>query len=428
MDSYYSVQVGYHKFFIDNRYQDLKPIGDGSYGFVASAYDRIRKIKVAIKKIKDAFVDVIDAKRILRELRLLRHFSSHDNIISIWDVMTVPPNSLVFDDIYIVTNLMESDLERIIRSRQQLTDQHFQYFLYQILRGLKYVHSANVLHRDLKPSNILVNGNCDLAVCDFGLARGFEIEGEDTLTAYVVTRWYRSPEILCSSPYYGKGCDVWSVGCIFAELLIHEPFFRGENPQHQLQVIVQKIGCPPRERLEFVQSRQALNTLLQHDHVVRHNSRPIFASLFPRGCSPAALELLQRMLEFHPDDRITVEDALNHPYLSEFQGQMPEPNCEELFEFDFEKYIHGMGESAKEAVRYLVYEEMRLFRPQSVQFPTPWQQQYGMADISGGCKSSDAHHAVAMNTVDEDCDDENFADAKSDFDVRSQSKGYFDRK
>lgn len=144
--------------------------------------------KVAIKKIKDAFSDSIDAKRILREMKLLRHFNSHENIISIFDIMTVPPNTQLFNDIYIVTNLMESDLERIIRSRQVLTDQHFQYFLYQILRSLKYVHSANVLHRDLKPSNILVNANCDLAVCDFGLARGFHVEGQDTLTEYVVTR------------------------------------------------------------------------------------------------------------------------------------------------------------------------------------------------------------------------------------------------
>ena len=232
-NEFHTLQVGYNKFYIDKRYVNLRPCGDGSYGFVASAEDTITGEKVAIKKIKDAFSDSVDAKRILRELKLLRHFNSHENIISILDIMTVPVNSPKFDDIYIVTNLMESDLERIIRSRQVLTDQHFQYFLYQILRALKYVHSANVLHRDLKPSNLLVNANCDLALCDFGLARGFENEGEDTLTQYVVTRWYRAPELLCESPYYGKPVDIWSVGCIFSELLAQEPFFRGENPQHQ---------------------------------------------------------------------------------------------------------------------------------------------------------------------------------------------------
>lgn len=273
--SYHSLQVGYNRFYIDQRYKNLKPIGDGSYGFVASGVDTVTGHKVAIKKIKDTFCDVVDAKRILRELKLLRHLNSHENIISIFDIMSVPPNTPQFDDIYIVTNLMESDLERIIRSKQQLTDQHLQYFLYQILRGLKYVHSANVLHRDLKPSNLLVNANCDLALCDFGLARGFDGQGElkhlhilvcelyigkDVLTEYVVTRWYRAPELLCECASYGKPVDIWSVGCIFAELIVHDAFFRGENPQHQLEVIVSKLGCPqPRSRLSFITSSTALS-------------------------------------------------------------------------------------------------------------------------------------------------------------------------
>ena len=185
---FYEVQIEYNRFCIDRRYVDIKAAGNGSYGFVASALDSKTGQKVAIKKIKNVFSDIVDAKRILRELRILRHFNTHENIVTIYDIMTIPPNTVNFQDIYIVTNLMESDLERIIRSKQSLTNQHFQYFLYQILRGLKYIHSANVLHRDLKPSNILVNANCDLAVCDFGLARGYRQEGQDTLTEYVVTR------------------------------------------------------------------------------------------------------------------------------------------------------------------------------------------------------------------------------------------------
>merc|ERR1711871_1024485 len=118
-----------------------------------------------------------------------------------------------FSDAYIITDLMESDLDRIISSSQPLTEQHFQYFLYQILRGLKYIHSANVLHRDLKPSNLLVNSNCDLAICDFGLARGINANADDTLTEYVVTRWYRAPELLTDNRTYGSAVDVWSVGC-----------------------------------------------------------------------------------------------------------------------------------------------------------------------------------------------------------------------
>lgn len=361
-DVFHNVQVGYSRFYIDKRYTNLKPVGDGSYGVVASAMDSLTGRMVAIKKIKDTFSDIVDAKRILRELKLLRHFNDHENIITIVDIMTVPPNSSEFVDIYIVTNLMESDLERIIRSKQVLTDQHFQYFLYQILRALKYVHSANVLHRDLKPSNLLVNTNCDLAVCDFGLARGFHVENQETLTEYVVTRWYRAPELLCECPYYGKGVDIWSVGCIFAELLTHEAFFRGDNPQHQLEVIVSRLGCPPAEKLDFIESPVVLSSIL----ACAPSRVPAFASFFPKGSNPLALDLLRRMLHFHPDDRISVENALRHPYLKDFHGQMPEPDSRALFDFDFERTPGGMDvDMPREEVRARMYEELLIYRPES---------------------------------------------------------------
>eukprot|EP00607_Mallomonas_marina_P010950 CAMPEP_0182424188 /NCGR_PEP_ID=MMETSP1167-20130531/10299_1 /TAXON_ID=2988 /ORGANISM="Mallomonas Sp, Strain CCMP3275" /LENGTH=341 /DNA_ID=CAMNT_0024603793 /DNA_START=124 /DNA_END=1149 /DNA_ORIENTATION=+ len=275
--------------------------------------------------------------------------------------MTVPPDTTDFQDIYIVTNLFESDLERIIRSKQPLSDQHFQYFLYQILRGLKFIHSANVLHRDLKPSNLLVNANCDLAVCDFGLARGFDVEGEDTMTEYVVTRWYRAPELLCESTHYGKPVDVWSVGCIFAELLTHEAFFQGDNPQRQLEVIVSKLGCPHRSKLGFVQSKAALDRILRYEN----RKPPSFDSLFAKGItSPLALDLISSMLQFHPDDRVTVEEALCHPYLKDFHGQMEEPECESLFDFDFERSDTPLyTDLTREEVQALMYSEMTHFRP-----------------------------------------------------------------
>ena len=109
-----------------------------------------------------------------------------------------------------VMDLMDSDLHKIIYSKNALTDDHIKYFIYQTLRGMKYIHSANVLHRDLKPSNLLLNANCDLKICDFGLARGFT-EGDPTdLTEYVVTRWYRAPEVMCACQQYDAKIDVWS--------------------------------------------------------------------------------------------------------------------------------------------------------------------------------------------------------------------------
>mmetsp|Transcript_9942 Transcript_9942/g.14877 ORF Transcript_9942/g.14877 Transcript_9942/m.14877 type:complete len:573 (+) Transcript_9942:142-1860(+) len=355
---YHYVSVGYNKFLIDKRYGNLRPIGDGSYGFVASAIDSVTGRKVAIKKVTDTFADVVDAKRILRELKLLRHMKRHENIICLYDIMTDPPDSPHFNDIYIVTNLMETDLDRIIRSHQVLTDHHIQYFLYQILRGLKYVHSMNILHRDLKPSNLLVNGNCDLAICDFGLARGFDSDSEEALTEYVVTRWYRAPELLCDSSIYSKPVDVWSVGCIFAELFVHKPFFRGDNPRHQLETILSKLGCPPMHRLDFISSKAVLNVLSK----AHGKPKPNFESLFPKDANPLALDLMKKMLEFIPDDRITVDDALQHPYLTDFHTQIREPIGERTFNFDFEKHVDHSGMTEAE-VRACMYEEVMLYRP-----------------------------------------------------------------
>ena len=156
---------------------------------------------------------------------------------------------------------MECDLDRIISSTQALTDQHAQYFVYQILRGLKYIHSANVLHRDLKPSNLLVNSNCDLSICDFGLARG--VVADETLTEYVVTRWYRAPELLTESQYYGPPVDLWSVGCILAEILLRRPLFQGKDYMHQLEEIIGVLGTPSDESLAFITNSMAKRAIIQ---------------------------------------------------------------------------------------------------------------------------------------------------------------------
>jgi Serine/threonine protein kinase len=242
--AFHSFQVDKHTFTVDKRYSMIRTIGSGAYGVVISAKDFTGGTNVAIKMIPKAFHDEIDAKRILREIKLLKHFK-HENIISIQDMM--PPLAKRvedFRDVYIVSDLMETDLHRIIYSKQDLSIDHVQYFIYQVLRAVKYMHSANVLHRDLKPSNLLVNSNCDLKVCDFGLARGIsathdqdlENEGNSTLllTEYVVTRWYRAPEIMLACHEYSKPIDIWSVGCIFAELLGRKPFLAGDDYIHQV--------------------------------------------------------------------------------------------------------------------------------------------------------------------------------------------------
>ncbi|KAK3227842.1 hypothetical protein Dsin_007704 [Dipteronia sinensis] len=199
----------------------MRPVGRGAYGIVCAAVNSETREEVAIKKIGNAFDNRIDAKRTLREIKLLRHLD-HENVIAIKDIIR-PPMKENFNDVYIVYELMDTDLHQIIRSHQDLTDDHCRYFLYQLLRGLKYVHSANVLHRDLKPSNLFMNANCDLKIGDFGLAR--TTSETDFMTEYVVTRWYRAPELLLNCSEYTAAIDIWSVGCILGEVMTRQPLF-----------------------------------------------------------------------------------------------------------------------------------------------------------------------------------------------------------
>ncbi|KAF1313731.1 Cmgc/mapk protein kinase, partial [Globisporangium splendens] len=341
----YSFVVSGTTFQIDLKYKFLKPIGHGAYGVVISAENSESKDKVAIKKISKAFEDIVDAKRILREIKLLQHFD-HENVITIVDLL--PPASVTeFEDVYIISDLMETDLRRIIYSRQPLTDDHIQYFLYQILRALKYIHSANVLHRDLKPSNLLLNSNCDLKICDFGLARGVESDEDNMeLTEYVVTRWYRAPEIMLSTKEYTKAIDIWSTGCIFAELLGRKPLFPGDDYTHQLQIICDKLGTPREDELHFVTSEKTKRFM---------KSQPMkpgvpFSKLYP-ATNPMAIDLLERVLVFDPAKRISVEEALAHPYLDSLHNADDEPVADSSFSFDFEK-----EELTKTRLQELIFE------------------------------------------------------------------------
>lgn len=363
--SAHSFKAGSHTFTVDTKYSLIRVIGSGAYGVVISAHDTSTNSKVAIKMVPRAFHDEVDAKRILREIKLLKHFH-HENIIGIVDMM--PPLARhveEFNDVYIVADLMETDLHRIIYSKQSLSIDHVQYFLYQILRALKYIHSANVIHRDLKPSNLLVNSNCDLKVCDLGLARGILPEdelgngGSMLLTEYVVTRWYRAPEIMLACHEYSKPVDVWSAGCIFAELLARKPYFPGEDYIDQLTIICEKLGKLPENDLEFVTSDKAKRFLRK----LPDKAPPSLRRQFP-GTPPDALDLLARMLTIHPRKRITVTEALEHPFLAPLHSPDDEPVAHETFDFGFEdEHLHRVR------LQELIWEEIGDFRPSCLPVP-----------------------------------------------------------
>lgn len=361
-------------FVIDKRFKIVKELGHGAYGIVCLAKyddglaDDSEGNFVAIKKITNIFSKKILCKRSLRELKLLQFFRGHKNITCLYDLDIVPnPITGNFNEIYLYEELMECDMHQIIRSGQPLTDSHYQLFIYQVLCGLKYIHSADVLHRDLKPGNLLVNADCELKICDFGLARGFLEDVEQNagfMTEYVATRWYRAPEIMLLFSNYTKAIDIWSVGCILGELLGGKPLFRGKDYVDQLNQILMILGTPKEATLTKIGSVRAQN-YVRSLPIMR---RVLYQELFPEA-NPLALDLLDKMLTLDPFERITVNDALNHPYLAIWHDPQDEPECKMKFDFSTFETVDDI-----DLMKKLIVEEVQTFRD-FVRRPVHEQQQ-----------------------------------------------------
>nr|XP_011750819.1 mitogen-activated protein kinase 15 isoform X5 [Macaca nemestrina] len=292
-------------------------IGDGerqAYGIVWKAVDRRTGEVVAIKKIFDAFRDKTDAQRTFREIMLLQEFGDHPNIISLLDVIRAENDR----DIYLVFEFMDTDLNAVIRKGGLLQDVHVRSIFYQLLQATRFLHSGHVVHRDQKPSNVLLDANCTVKLCDFGLARSLgdlpEGPEDQALTEYVATRWYRAPEVLLSSHRYTLGVDMWSLGCILGEMLRGRPLFPGTSTLHQLELILETIPPPSKEDLLALGSGCRTSVL----HRLGSRPRQTLDALLPPDTSPEALDLLRRLLVFTPDKRLSATQALQHPYVQRF--------------------------------------------------------------------------------------------------------------
>uniref|UniRef100_A0A669ELY7 mitogen-activated protein kinase n=1 Tax=Oreochromis niloticus TaxID=8128 RepID=A0A669ELY7_ORENI len=298
---------------VPERYQRLTPVGSGAYGSVCSAIDMETGLKVAVKKLSRPFQSIVHAKRTYRELRLLKHMK-HENVsdLSVFNLVRLLRTK------YLVTHLMGADLNNIVKC-QKLTDDHVQFLIYQILRGLKYIHSAGIIHRDLKPSNLAVNEDCELKILDFGLAR----HTDDEMTGYVATRWYRAPEIMLNWMHYNMTVDIWSVGCIMAELLTGRALFPGTDHIDQLKLIMLLVGKPGPELLKKISSESARNYISSLPHMPKRSFADVFI-----GANPLAVDLLERMLVLDTDKRITAAEALAHPYFAQYHDPDDEPEAE----------------------------------------------------------------------------------------------------
>lgn len=395
---------------IPDRYEIRHLIGTGSYGHVCEAYDKLEKRVVAIKKIHRVFEDLIDCKRILREISILNRLN-HDHVVKVLDIV-IPKDLEKFDELYVVLEIADSDFKKLFRTPVYLTELHIKTLLYNLLVGVKYVHSAGILHRDLKPANCLVNQDCSVKVCDFGLARTVDypesgssqlpISPRDDdmnlvtvphtknlkrqLTGHVVTRWYRAPELILLQENYTEAIDVWSIGCIFAELLnmIKEnvayhadrgPLFPGSScfplspdqkngsdykfhtrgNRDQLNVIFNILGTPNDEDIEALEKDDA-------KRYIRIFPKRVGIDLVERfpASSADALHLLKRMLVFNPNKRITINECLAHPFFEEVRIAEVEVSASEKVRLPFNDWMN-MDEPQ---LRYAFVKEIQRYHPE----------------------------------------------------------------
>ena len=425
-----------------DKYEPTQVLGQGSYGKVIAAIDKTTKKKVAIKKVNELFEDIVDSKRVLREITLLR-FMKNQFIVELLDI-EYDRNNKNFDCIYLIFECLPSDLKKLKKSSTFLTMDDVRMYVYHILCGLKYIHSCAVLHRDLKPGNILLDKNYQIKICDFGLARCVNIDTDDEiieqvpeqkqidtsklskhsdflnkytgggndkkeekaedkkddttkskdssastksgkgrgpppklkflknqkkeqiLSVHVVSRWYRAPELILIETNYTSSIDVWSVGCIFGELMMmikenaktfmdRTPLFPGQScfplsppgskkvkvnefgfpneKADQLNIIFDVIGSPDEESMGFVSDPNAVLYLKSLSQ--KKKNKINFKAKFP-GSSEESLDLLQKMLIFDPKKRITVQQSLEHPFFKNIRDPSKEEEATFNLEFEFE--------------------------------------------------------------------------------------------
>ena len=291
----------------ESKYIRTTKLGEGTYGVVYRAKDQKGQEIYALKKIRLQAEEEGIPSTAIREISLLKELN-HINIVKLYEVLHSPKKlTLVFE-------YVEQDLKKILdmAKGKGLDIKFTKNLLYQLLRGVDYIHKYKVLHRDLKPQNLLINKDNILKIADFGLARGYGIPVKN-YTHEVVTLWYRPPDVLLGNKTYGTTVDMWSIGCIFAEMASGKPLFTGNSEVDQLKKIFEIMGTPTDN---YASSLKELPEWGVGDNNFEEKKPQNFKELIP-NLDNEGIDLLQKFLQLEPDKRISCEEALKHPFFDD---------------------------------------------------------------------------------------------------------------
>jgi cyclin-dependent kinase len=300
---------------IDDQYEILGYIGQGTYANVYRARDREGRI-YALKTIKLEAEDEGIPSTAIREISLLKELK-HPNVVKLYNVVHSEKKlTLVFE-------YCDMDLKKALDDSAAVGSGGFdsitcRSYLFQLIRGIAYCHQHKVLHRDLKPQNLLINKRDGvLKLADFGLARAFGIPVR-SYTHEVVTLWYRAPDILMGSRKYSTSVDIWSIGCIMAEMITSHPLFPGQNDQDQLHKIFKALGTPGIEEWPSVSELPEWKA-----DFYQYPTQP-WTVLVP-GIDPLGIDLISKLLKQDPNQRISAKSALEHPYFKDIVARLTGP-------------------------------------------------------------------------------------------------------